>query len=231
MVMKPRDVRSLIEEEKWTDKLRICGFAVVMGSVASFYQGYFDNLVYRSGQWQGAALAGEVAWLDYSDTDKFDSWSARQTRDVWNDKSFKELKQIESFWMTTSYEEGGITKYTDPNGNPYDNDGYYTQKLSAYEYGLDEVYNENMAAEHSKNPIERDAEKYDNWYDMHSGGILWFDTAACWKGPFVGDTNSPVITAKSVGPTEQYPYDLSNPPKKPSGVPSSASNNYSGPGR
>ena len=65
MVMKPRDVRSLIEEEKWTDKLRICGFAFAMGTVASFYQGYFDNLVYRANQYQGAALAGEVAWLDY----------------------------------------------------------------------------------------------------------------------------------------------------------------------
>ena len=98
---------------------------------------------------------------------------------MWKDKSFKELKQIEMNWKTMSYENDG-TKYNNPNGNPYDNEGYYTQSLDAYEFGLDDLYNEKSAEEYARNPIEADAEKYDKWYDMHSGMIMWFDTAACW---------------------------------------------------
>ncbi len=65
MVMKPRDVKEVVCEEKWYDKTRIAGIALVMGSIASTYQHYFDGLVYRSGQFQAAALAGEKSWLDF----------------------------------------------------------------------------------------------------------------------------------------------------------------------
>ena len=65
MVMKPRDVKEVIAEEKWFDKTRIAGVAIVMGTIASTYQGYFDGLVYRAGQAQASALAGELSWRSY----------------------------------------------------------------------------------------------------------------------------------------------------------------------
>lgn len=87
----------------------------------------------------------------------------------------------------SGFDDGRV--YANPNGNPYDNKGYYTQTTRAYETGFVDEYNERKEAEEKRNPIERDAILYDNWYDMHSGDIMWFDTAACWAGPFVGDTN------------------------------------------
>jgi len=75
MVMKPRDVKECISEEKWFDKTRIAGVALVMGTIASTYQGYFDGLVYRSGQFQAAALAGEKSWMNYDQASWLDLWT------------------------------------------------------------------------------------------------------------------------------------------------------------
>ena len=104
MLIKPRDIKQAIQEEKWYDKTRIAGVALVMGAIASTYQGYFDDLSYRSGQMQAAALSGQKTWIDYFEKSKLVTWVDRQNRDVWSTKSFKELKQIEQDWKTMSYE-------------------------------------------------------------------------------------------------------------------------------
>ena len=189
MVMKPRDVKEAICEERWYDKTRIAGVALVMGTMASMYQGYFDGLVYRSGQFQAAALAGQKSWRDYDSYNAITTWKDRQNKDVWNDKSFKELKQIEEGWVTMTY-ENERTRYATPNGNPYDNKGYFTQTVRAYDDGFVDLYNELTEEVVQRDPIERDALKYDNWYDMHNGDIMWFDTSACWEGDFVGEVNN-----------------------------------------
>lgn len=54
-------------------------------------------------------------------------------------------------------------------------------------------------------PIKRDADNYANWEDMHTD-VMWFDTAACWAGPFIGNVNSVVITPDSSTNT-QYAFD------------------------
>jgi hypothetical protein len=38
-----------------------------MGLVAAGYQSYYDNLSYRSAQFQGKAMAGDYNFLDYED--------------------------------------------------------------------------------------------------------------------------------------------------------------------
>ena len=94
-------------------------------------------------------------------------------------------------WKTGSYEDNGSTVYTNPNGNPKDNIGYYTQPKRFYDDYM-EAYNDHWASYYSKTPIERDEDKYDDWEQMHKG-VTWFDTAGCWKGPFIGEVNDVVI--------------------------------------
>jgi len=67
--LKPRVLKAAIDNEPWTHKARIVGFSILMASVATYYQYYFDMLVYRSGQFQNAALAGETGFdfMDYKD--------------------------------------------------------------------------------------------------------------------------------------------------------------------
>ena len=47
---------------------------------------------------------------------------------------------------------------------------------------------------------------------MHSGMVMWFDTAACWKGKWIGDTTSLSIKSDqsvnqqlTTDPTKTYP--------------------------
>ena len=93
-------------------------------------------LAYRAGQFQNAALAGEdgFAFRDYQDNKQWsaEAWSAYQTLDAWENKPLQELKQINMNWKTTSYQDNGQTIYVNPNGNPKDNSGYYTQSRKFY---------------------------------------------------------------------------------------------------
>jgi len=134
--------------------------------------------------------------LDYKDN-KYsnEAWQLRQKLDVLSEKPLKELKQINQGWKTQKYSNGGVDIYTDPNGNPYDNSGYYTQKTKFYSEWSD-AFNSKWAANAKLNPIERDAKKYKEWETMHDS-VLWFDTAACMAGPFIGDTNSVTMAPDS----------------------------------
>jgi len=108
--------------------------------------------------------------------------------------------------MTQTYktDQAGNTAYVGPNGDPYDNKGYYTQTTK---FDSDYINNNNdiWAETAGRDPIARDARRYDNWEQMHDG-VWWFDTAACWKGGFIGDINgvestiSATATRSSTGP-------------------------------
>jgi len=157
-VFKPRDLKSAVENESNVHKARVVCFSLAMASIASFYSTYFDELVMRSNQSQQAAMAGEAGyeWHSYYPSDKQYLWSLKQTRDVLSDKGVKEIKQIEQDWKTNTYENGQRI-FANPNGNPYDNEGYYTQSLRWYDSGYDEDWNEQQKELFAMDPIERDA--------------------------------------------------------------------------
>ena len=127
---RPRELKMACENEPWSHKAKIVGFSFLMCSIASYYQYYFDMLVYRANQFQAAALAGETGFdfMEYQDKINWGSeiWISRQTLDAWKDNSLKELKQINMNWKTEKYTNLGRDFYVNPNGNPYDNQGYYT---------------------------------------------------------------------------------------------------------
>ena len=95
-------------------------------------------------------------------------------------------------WKTGSYTEGRSTVWTNPNGNPKDNVGYYTQTRKFYDEYKDH-WNQYWDEHYAKDPIQEDEDKWNNWAEMHED-VLWFDTAACWAGPFIGQVNSVVIS-------------------------------------
>lgn len=179
-----------------------------MAAVTSWYQHYFDNLAYRSGQYQMAALGDKEKFLDFNDPKERwgnkDWWNRQQALDVIADKPWKELKQIESGWKTGSSTLGtaSTTYYFGPNGDPFDNKGYYTQKTKFdgdYINGNNDIW----AKQARQDVIARDAERYDEWEQMHDG-VVWFDTAACWKGGFIGDINSVESTISATATRSTY---------------------------
>ena len=205
---QPAKMKHAVENEPWRCKLRIGGHAILMAGVSSFFQHYFDNLVYRSGQYQVAALGGKLQFHDYQDMEQWGAyaWSLKNTLDVMNDKPLKELKQIQEDWKTGSYKDLGVTKWTNPNGDPFDNKGYFTQKQRFYD-DYQNTFNKYWAEAAARNPIERDALRYEQWVEMHTD-VIWFDTAACWKDSFIGDVNlatiSPTAPFLATDPTKTY---------------------------
>lgn len=45
--------------------------------------------------------------------------------------------------------------------------------------------------------ITRDATSYDQWEKMHDG-VIWYDTAACLTGNFIGQINESRFTPKNI---------------------------------
>ena len=66
---KPSQLKNNCENEGKVHKAKIICFSVAMGLVAGSYQGFFDNLTYRSGQFQAAAMAGSLTFADYRNFD------------------------------------------------------------------------------------------------------------------------------------------------------------------
>jgi len=169
-VFKPRDLKVSCDDESWGHKVKIVAFSVAMASVATTYQSYFNNLVYRSGMFQQQALSGQVDFNNFSDGEKLQSYWFGETLfdmkiklDILDQKDFKQLKFMEKGWKdTTSYEmtertvDGGADTdyielwprpvYTDANGLTSQRDsntGYYTQTL--FMDGETETYNDRLA--------------------------------------------------------------------------------------
>jgi len=59
MNIRPQAVKTMFESESKMQKFKIVCFSLAMAGSASWFQSYFDNLVYRSEQFQMRALAGE----------------------------------------------------------------------------------------------------------------------------------------------------------------------------
>jgi hypothetical protein len=80
-----------------------------MGMVASGYQYYYDNLSYRSAQFQGKAMAGEDGFdfLDYEDYGSGQKlWALKNTMDVLDEKELKDLVYLHKpEWKSTVYQE------------------------------------------------------------------------------------------------------------------------------
>ena len=75
---------------------------------------------------------------------------------MWKEKPLKELKQINMDWKTTNYKKAGEDVWANPNGNPHDNAGYYTQQTKFYD-AWSNAWNDLWAEEARLNPVERDA--------------------------------------------------------------------------
>ena len=65
-----------------------------MGSMAGYYETMYNSIVFRSGQWQMKAMAGDVSFLDYEEKVGSNMWEWRNELDVFNDVDFKDLVYI-----------------------------------------------------------------------------------------------------------------------------------------
>ena len=208
LAFAPKHLKNACETEHWSHKAKIVCFAWLMCSIATYYQYYFNMLVFRSGQYQMAALAGEAGFTfneasrDYKWTEQY--WTDSQTLDAWNNKSLKQLKQVQMDWKTGSYKDAGNNVWVSPNGNPKDNKGFYTQKKKFYN-SYKNFANDKWDKLFADNPIQRDSKTYNDWAEMHKD-ILWFDTAACWKHSYIGQANKVTITPDTTFNT-QYDSD------------------------
>lgn len=88
------------------------------------------------------------------------------------------------------------TAYGGPNGNPNDNDGFFTQKQRYNDYKA--WADADAEARKDGNIISYDSKRYDNWEKMHDG-VIWFDTKACWEGSYIGKANEAVYSGSWSG--------------------------------
>ena len=153
-VFKPRDLKASCDNEDNGHKVKLAAFAGVMFVISTTYSSYFQNLVYRSGMYQQHALAGEsnYQFMDYIDGDDPRTlWEEKNLLDVLDSKDFKQLKFMHAGWKDTEYEYWesyfddetrtinnvaevrNIEKFrarkawNNANGDPYDNNYYFTQ--------------------------------------------------------------------------------------------------------
>jgi hypothetical protein len=80
--------------------------------------------------------------------------------------------------------------YNNPNGYPYDNQGYFTQKQRYNSWYDWEVARANTHI------INWNGQEYDHWKTMHED-VIWFDTIPCTVGPHIGDANNVIINPVS----------------------------------
>ena len=103
LTLKPSGIKSNVESETMQGKAKIICFAALMGGIATSYQRLFDNVIYRSGQWQRSALAGDVPFVDYQDklaakeNTSGSQWYNKNDLDVLKSSDFKELFYLENY--------------------------------------------------------------------------------------------------------------------------------------
>ena len=216
-VFKPRDLKASCEKEGKAHKVKLAAFAALMFTISNTYSSYFQNLVYRSGMYQQHALAGEsnYPFMEYIDgEDPRTLWEEKNLLDVLDQKDFKQLKFMHAGWKDTEYEYweayfenetrpnvgGGTSEHpvekfrakkawTNANGDPYDNNYYFTQTQRAKG---EEVQTADRDSRLGANRISWSQKRYDNWNTMHDGTI-WFDTAGCLAGAKIGDVNAVAV--------------------------------------
>ena len=103
---KPAGIKDNCENETKYHKVKIVGFSVLMAAVATSYQTYFNDLVYRSGIYQQRALAGQESFASFVDgEDPATLWQIKNEVDVLDSKPFKELK----YMQTGSYDSSRLS--------------------------------------------------------------------------------------------------------------------------
>ena len=92
---KPAAIKNCMEDESKYHKAKIVGFSLLMASIATTYQSYFNGLVYRSGMYQQRALAGLEEFTDFIDGKNPNTlWNAKNELDVLEGRDFKALKYM-----------------------------------------------------------------------------------------------------------------------------------------
>ena len=177
---KPKEIKANCEEEGMVHKAKVVCFSVGMMFVCGMFTAFFDDLVYRSGRFQERAIEGELSFYIYDErTIKAALWQWKNELDVLEDKDFKDLVYIKNNWASMSYQNylnqndpNPTTRYNTPNGYPYDNQGYFTQRQR-----YDSWYDWEVAR-YNTHQIQWDATLYDNWKTSVED-VVWFDTKPC----------------------------------------------------
>ena len=77
--LKPSGISTNCASESDEKKYKIIGFSVIMMSVAGYYQWFFGNVVYRSGQNQMYHLGSSGVWLNYWEKYDFNEADIRKS--------------------------------------------------------------------------------------------------------------------------------------------------------
>lgn len=124
MNIKPQAVKTMFDNESNVQKFKIVCFSLAMAASSSWFQSYFDNLVYRSEQFQMRALAGDSDWygemkfanyfekLDANGVWSEDSvnspfgklWDLENTLEALKQVDKKDIKYIEKNWVNGRWE-------------------------------------------------------------------------------------------------------------------------------
>lgn len=91
--------------------------------------------------------------------------------------------------------EGDLNCFWGPNGDDNVNSAYMTLNYvatSEWQYAVDD------AEKRLTQRLAYNQEKYDDWNDWNDG-MIWFDTAPCMSGPWVGDANAISVSPQSAG--------------------------------
>jgi hypothetical protein len=155
MPMKPAGIKECCENESKWQKLKIVCFSILMASIGTTYQSYFNNLVYRSGIFQQRALAGQERFTNY--------------RDPLNPYTLAEL------------------------------DGHYFKPTKQWKDDWRIYYSANQV---DRRALEWGQARWDEWATMHDN-VIWFDTAACLDGGFIGQVNKQTGSGEVAGSPDQ----------------------------
>lgn len=189
MSLRPSKLKEIMGCEKKADKAKIIGFAALMAAVAGYYQSMFDHVIYRSGQWQRKAYAGEVIFIPFYDKYADDRlWFTKNDLDVLNDVDFKDLVYLQNDWHDEIFQraEGETFEAMNANHDHRDNTSIFTQKQRFNEWLNYRDNKEKVCQEGGE--IECDNRDYENWEKLHRD-VIWYDTAPCVFGPFIGQIN------------------------------------------
>ena len=209
---KPREVKASCEQERMSHKARIVCFSLAMSLVAGTYNMYFQNVMYRAGQMQAAALGGKIDFVDYTGKHDDEVWELKNRLSVLENKSFRDLKYImnrgdyrqgtnpsvnSTDWASQSYQwrsqydiDNNIETepvYVGPQGNPDVDTLYFTQTERWTDFNVTDWADEQLR---TNDPIAYYAAKYDQWETMHDG-VIAFDTIPCMGEDvvYIGDAN------------------------------------------
>ena len=173
MKFRPSELKLIVGQESWRDKIRIIGFAFLMLTIAGSMQQYYDLLSFRINQYQAKALAGQASFASYMDPLSDDMWDKKNTLSVVEDKEWSDLVKIQQGILTQK--DDGYAVGVQGKSN-----GWFVQKMryNAWEKKEEDYYNKCQDSPSASDIISCDADKYAEWETMNTN-VVWFDTAPC----------------------------------------------------